>query len=106
MTNIYQFRSSFALLFPSQGYSRKGAALSFLNKKKEAEEAYKAGLKVDPNNQQLKDALNELEAAADGSHSHFATYQVFPFYKMNESYKPPEQGHRQLFALQKMVIDF
>jgi tetratricopeptide (TPR) repeat protein len=40
-----------------KGYSRKGAALELLDKYDEAIVTYEAGLKVDPTNQQLNDAL-------------------------------------------------
>ncbi|TPX55954.1 hypothetical protein PhCBS80983_g04906 [Powellomyces hirtus] len=48
-----------------RGYSRKGAALHGLGELPEAADAYKAGLQVDPNNAQLKKALDEVEAAMD-----------------------------------------
>lgn len=44
-----------------KGYSRKGAALVYLGKHKEAEDCYKEGLKVDPSNQALKDGLAEVQ---------------------------------------------
>ncbi|KAF0358385.1 stress-inducible protein [Gigaspora margarita] len=47
----------------AKGYSRKGAALHGLGKLKEARETYEEGLKVDPNNAQLKKALEEIERA-------------------------------------------
>ncbi|KAJ3128332.1 hypothetical protein HK098_004741 [Nowakowskiella sp. JEL0407] len=47
----------------AKGYSRKGAALYGLKKYKEAAEAYKAGLKIDPNNAQLTKGLEDTEAA-------------------------------------------
>ncbi|CAF3765160.1 unnamed protein product [Rotaria sp. Silwood1] len=43
-----------------KGYSRKGAALSFLKRYDEAIKVYEEGLKIDPNNQQL---LADLETA-------------------------------------------
>ncbi|KAJ3069119.1 Hsp90 cochaperone, partial [Quaeritorhiza haematococci] len=52
----------------AKGYSRKGAALYGLQKLKEASEAYKAGLKLDPNNALLQKGLDDVENAmmADG----------------------------------------
>jgi stress-induced-phosphoprotein 1 len=47
-------------LFVKKGYSRKGAALSFLKRYDDAIEVYEEGLKIDPNNQQL---LTDLETA-------------------------------------------
>ncbi|OQV11929.1 Stress-induced-phosphoprotein 1 [Hypsibius exemplaris] len=47
-----------------KGYSRKGAALAYLKRHEEAVQAYEEGLKHDPGNQQLKDGLAEVRAAA------------------------------------------
>ena len=44
----------------SKGYQRKGMALAALNKTEEAKEAYAKGLEADPNNAQIKSALDEL----------------------------------------------
>ena len=46
-----------------QGYSRKGTALMFLKKFDEAEEAYNAGLKIDPSNELLKSGLAECKSS-------------------------------------------
>ena len=43
-----------------QGYSRKGSALFKLGQLKEAGEAYRAGLKVEPDNAILKEGLKEV----------------------------------------------
>uniref|UniRef100_A0A2P2HXJ6 Stress-induced-phosphoprotein 1 n=1 Tax=Hirondellea gigas TaxID=1518452 RepID=A0A2P2HXJ6_9CRUS len=48
----------------AKGFSRKGAALVYLNRLDEAEEAYNAGLKIDPSNEQLKSGLSECTAKA------------------------------------------
>lgn len=45
-----------------KGYSRLGASLSYLGKYDEALEAYKDGLKVEPENAQLKQGVQETEA--------------------------------------------
>jgi len=45
-----------------KGYSRKGTALCYMSRYDEAKAAYEAGLKIDPNNDQLKQALQEVEA--------------------------------------------
>ncbi|OWA54542.1 Stress-induced-phosphoprotein 1 [Hypsibius exemplaris] len=47
-----------------KGYSRKGAALAYLKRHEDAVQAYEEGLKHDPGNQQLKDGLAEVRAAA------------------------------------------
>ena len=47
-----------------KGYSRLGAALSFLKRYDEAEKAYTKGLQLDPNNAQLKSGLEEAKAQA------------------------------------------
>lgn len=45
----------------SKGYSRKGTALLYLHRNKEALEAFQSGLALDANNQQLKDGLVEAK---------------------------------------------
>lgn len=46
-----------------KGYSRKAAALHGLKRYDDAEKAYKEGLKLEPNNEQLKSGLQELKRA-------------------------------------------
>ncbi|CAI2165459.1 2680_t:CDS:10 [Funneliformis geosporum] len=46
----------------AKGYSRKGAALHGLGKYEEAREIYQEGLRYEPNNAQLKKALEEVES--------------------------------------------
>lgn len=50
-----------------KGYSRKGAALSFLKRFDEAVEVYEAGLKIDPNNQQMSTDLETARRDAAGA---------------------------------------
>ena len=45
----------------AKGYSRKGAALELLNRQEEALKTYEQGLKYDPNNQLLMDALKNCK---------------------------------------------
>lgn len=45
-----------------QGYSRKGAALAYLKRYEDALNAYREGLKLDPNNQQLKEGIKEVQS--------------------------------------------
>jgi len=45
----------------ARGYSRLGSALCFLGMHKEAKEAYEKGLKIEPNNQQMLDALESVK---------------------------------------------
>ncbi|CAG8537095.1 10334_t:CDS:10 [Funneliformis caledonium] len=47
----------------AKGYSRKGAALHGLGKLEEARETYQEGLRYEPNNAQLKKALEEVESS-------------------------------------------
>ncbi|KAJ3268167.1 Hsp90 cochaperone [Terramyces sp. JEL0728] len=49
----------------AKGYSRKGAALHGLGQLPEAAEVYKAGLKIEPENAQLKKALGDVERAIE-----------------------------------------
>ncbi|XP_015750742.1 PREDICTED: stress-induced-phosphoprotein 1-like, partial [Acropora digitifera] len=51
-----------------KGYSRLGAALSFLGRHAEAERAYTKGLQLDPTNEQLKSGLEEAKAQAARYH--------------------------------------
>lgn len=46
----------------SKGHSRRGAALSYLGRDLEAEKAYEEGLRHEPNNEQLKDGLREVQS--------------------------------------------
>lgn len=54
-----------------QGYSRKAAALEFLNRFEEAKKTYAEGLKHEPGNAQLKEGLQNMESrlAGDGNWS-------------------------------------
>ncbi|XP_068186984.1 stress-induced-phosphoprotein 1 [Antennarius striatus] len=45
-----------------KGYSRKAAALEFLGRLEDARTTYQEGLRQDPNNQQLKEGLQNTEA--------------------------------------------
>ena len=45
-----------------KGYSRKAAALEFLNRFEEAKRTYEEGLKYEANNSQLKEGLQNMEA--------------------------------------------
>ncbi|XP_054849251.1 stress-induced-phosphoprotein 1 [Eublepharis macularius] len=45
-----------------KGYSRKAAALEFLNRFEEAKKTYEEGLKHEPGNAQLKEGLHNMEA--------------------------------------------
>ena len=49
-----------------QGYSRLGAAHAFLLNADEAEKAYRKGLEIDPNNEQLKNELDALNKKFSG----------------------------------------
>ena len=51
-----------------KGYSRLGAAYSFLQNPSEAEKAYKKGLEIDPNNTQLQNELKTLKDQFSGKH--------------------------------------
>lgn len=50
----------------NQGYSRKAAALEFLSRLAEAKATYQEGLRQEPNNQQLKEGLQNIEARLAG----------------------------------------
>ena len=49
-----------------KGYSRKAAALEFLNRFEEAKQTYEEGLKHEANNPQLKEGLQNMEARLAG----------------------------------------
>lgn len=55
-----------------KGYSRLGASLSYLGRYDEALEAYKDGLKHDPENAQLKQGVQETEAKLKNQSNPFA----------------------------------
>jgi len=78
----------------AKGYSRKGAALSFLKRYDEAITAYEEGLKIDPNNQQLR---TDLETARKDAPSGFSLFsdpqfmtQLMTNPKARELLKDPE----------------
>uniref|UniRef100_A0A8C7BRS2 Stress-induced-phosphoprotein 1 n=1 Tax=Neovison vison TaxID=452646 RepID=A0A8C7BRS2_NEOVI len=50
----------------AKGYSRKAAALEFLNRFEEAKRTYEEGLKHEPNNPQLREGLQNMEARLAG----------------------------------------
>ena len=50
-----------------QGYSRLGAALTYLNRYSKAKEAYETGLTHDPNNDQLKTGLEDVKSRISSS---------------------------------------
>ncbi|XP_057375057.1 stress-induced-phosphoprotein 1-like isoform X2 [Daphnia carinata] len=50
-----------------KGYSRKGAALAYLGRDGEAQTAYEEGLKYEPNNEQLKEGLQEVRAKLEAN---------------------------------------
>lgn len=52
-----------------KGYSRKAAALEFLNRFEEAKRTYEEGLKHEANNLQLKEGLQNMEARLAGKWS-------------------------------------
>nr|ARR97165.1 stress-induced-phosphoprotein 1-like [Haliotis discus discus] len=49
-----------------KGYSRKGAALCYLERYQEASEVYEEGLKLDPSNKQLLDGLEDAKKHLTG----------------------------------------
>ncbi|KAK3093252.1 hypothetical protein FSP39_013281, partial [Pinctada imbricata] len=49
-----------------KGYSRKGTALSYLYRYQEAKETFEEGLQHDPDNQQLKEGLQEAKSHLTG----------------------------------------
>ena len=49
-----------------QGYSRKGAALAFMNRHEEAVMAYEETLKINPDNDQAKQAIEESKSQLTG----------------------------------------
>ncbi|RHZ76763.1 hypothetical protein Glove_193g63 [Diversispora epigaea] len=53
----------------AKGYNRKGTALYRLGRIEEAREAYKEGLKYEPDNAQLKKALEDIEASNNSNDS-------------------------------------
>ncbi len=83
--------------FCLKGYSRKGAALSFLKQYDDAIKVYEEGLKIDPNNQQLQTDLETArkDAAAGAGGLNFFSDPQFLSQIMNnpkarELLKDPE----------------
>jgi len=50
----------------TQGFSRKGTALCYLNRYEEAATVFMEGLEIDPDNQQLKNGLEEANSHLTG----------------------------------------
>lgn len=50
-----------------QGYSRKGTALCYLKRYEEAVFSFEEGLKIDPDNKQIKDGLTEAKSHLTGT---------------------------------------
>jgi len=48
----------------AKGYSRKGSALAYLGRYDESIKAYEEGLKLDPNNAQMKEGLADVQSQA------------------------------------------
>lgn len=64
----------------AKGYSRKGAAFSYLGRKDDAIAAYEEGLRLEPNNTLLKEGLAEVRASAAKSRGFpnpFASAEAF-----------------------------
>jgi len=51
-----------------QGWSRKGTALCYLNRYEEAKIAFEEGLKIEPENQQLNEGLEEAQKYLTGAY--------------------------------------
>ncbi|ROT75444.1 putative stress-induced-phosphoprotein 1 [Penaeus vannamei] len=64
-----------------KGYSRKGAALTYLGRLTEAVAAYEKGLQLDPNNQQLKDGLAECRAKRNPTRPSAVYYEMKDYEK-------------------------
>lgn len=60
-----------------KGYSRKAAALEFLNRFEEAKRTYEEGLKHEANNPQLKEGLQNMEARLAGRHQYTIGFFFF-----------------------------
>jgi len=71
-----------------KGYSRKGAALHGMGRLEQARETYKEGLSQDPNNQQLKKALEEVESALAPSNTKIFPDDIFARIALNPTLRP------------------
>ncbi|CAJ0913266.1 4209_t:CDS:10, partial [Entrophospora sp. SA101] len=67
---------------------RKGAALHGMGRLEEARETYKEGLTHDPNNQQLKKALEEVETALAPSNTKIFPDDIFARIALNPTLRP------------------
>jgi len=80
MAFLYYITSAFLFLVNiGKGYSRKGAALAYLQRYDEAIACYEAGIACDPNNAQLRQGLDEAKEARDRQNAGPATNFANPF---------------------------
>uniref|UniRef100_H3CX13 Stress-induced-phosphoprotein 1 n=1 Tax=Tetraodon nigroviridis TaxID=99883 RepID=H3CX13_TETNG len=68
-----------------KGYSRKAAALEFLSRLGEAKATYQEGLRQEPNNQQLKEGLQNIEARLAAEKSIMNPFAMPDLYQKLES---------------------
>ncbi len=57
-----------------KGYSRMGTALAGLHRFDEAIQEYEKGLKLEPNNQQIKEAFEEAQKQKESTSSFIVTF--------------------------------
>merc|ERR1719204_2544248 len=70
-------------VFSSQIHTRLGTALQFLKQYEEAIKAYESGLKIQPDNQQMKDGIQSCKKAQSQLNNPFADPNLLAKLAMN-----------------------
>lgn len=83
----------------ARAYSRKGTSLYFMKELKQSLDAFKAGLAIDPENQELRDGLQKTVAAIN-----LANSEKDPDQRASEAMRDPEIAEIMQDPVMRMVL--
>jgi stress-induced-phosphoprotein 1 len=83
----------------ARAYSRKGTSLYFMKELKQSLDAFKAGLAIDPENQELRDGLQKTAAAINQANS-----EKDPDQRASEAMRDPEIAEIMQDPVMRMVL--